>query len=294
MRSQDLAEAPAGQNERHDIHASCLRLRFELRAFVRRQCCRYLVFKQHPYAGRMGLLRTKSLFLAVAFAISVGTACGQNAGQPPSASLNESQIVLQMQQHSQAQTSELKGYKAVRHYQVEYHGFAAKIAAKMEVEVSFDASAGKSFRVVSQSGSGALCDKVLKRAVESEREAGKDKASTALNELNYRFKLVGTEDVFGRPAYILDVEPIIASTFLYRGKIWVDGADFAVVKMETEPAKSPSFWISKTLIHATNAKTDGFWLPQQVRSETKVRIGGTATLTIDYGTYEVQPELALR
>ena len=61
---------------------------------------------------------SKALLLAVAFAIPVGMAWGQNAGQLPSASLNESQIVLQMQQHNQAQTDELKGYKAVRHYQV--------------------------------------------------------------------------------------------------------------------------------------------------------------------------------
>jgi len=56
-----------------------------------------------------------------------------------------------------------------------------------------------------------------------------------------------------------------------------------VVKMETQPAKNPSFWISQTRIHYTGAKTDGFWFPQQVLSETKVRIGGTAVLTINYG-----------
>lgn len=246
------------------------------------------------YAPLMVFPNTKALLLAVAFAFSVGMAWGQNADQLPPASLDESQIVLAMQQHNQAQADELKGYKAVRHYQVEYHGFAARIGAKMVVEVNFDAYSGKNFRVVSQSGSGALCDKVLKRAVESEREAGKDKASTALNAQNYRFKLLGTEDVSGRPAYILQVEPLTSSSFLYRGRIWVDGADFAVVKMETEPAKNPSFWISKTLIHTASVKTGGFWLPQELRSETKVRIGGTATLTIDYGNYEIQPELALR
>jgi hypothetical protein len=31
----------------------------------------------------------------------------------------------------------------------------------------------------------------------------------------------------------------------------------------------------------------GFWLPQQNRSETEVRIGGTAVMTIDYGTYQI-------
>ena len=70
----------------------------------------------------------------------------------------------------------------------------------------------------------------------------------------------------------------------------MDAADFAVVKMETEPAKNPSFWISRTLIHYTGAKTDGFWMPQKVRSETKVRFGGTAVLTIDYGSYSISAE----
>jgi hypothetical protein len=60
--------------------------------------------------------------------------------------------------------------------------------------------------------------------------------------------------------------------------------------METEPAKSPSFWISRTLIHYTGAKTDGFWMPLKMRSETKVRFGGTAVLTIDYGSYNLSAE----
>lgn len=236
---------------------------------------------------------SKTLFLAAAFAFTAGTAQAQNRDATPSAALNADQIVHQMQQHSRAQNQELKGYKAERHYEVEYRGFAAHVAARMDVEVTFDAATGKSFRVLSQSGSGMLCDKVLKRAIESEKEASQDKASTALSEANYRFRLVGSELVDGHPAYILDVEPIMASKFLFRGRVWVDGSDFAVVKLETEPAQSPSFWISRTLIHATNAKTGDFWLPQQVRSETKVRVGGTATLTINYGTYQVQPEVAL-
>ena len=108
-----------------------------------------------------------------------------------------------------------------------------------------------------------------------------------MTEANYRFHLAGSENVAGRASYVLDVEPVTASKFLYRGKIWVDSADFAVVKMETEPAKNPSFWIARTLIHSTSAKVSGFWLPAELRSETKVRIGGTAVLTIDYGTYAV-------
>ncbi len=228
------------------------------------------------------------LALLCSFAAQLASPAASESGVQ--ADLTPAQIVARMEQHNQSQTGALKHYQALRHYGVEYRGFAGRLAAKMEVEVSYDAASGKSFRIVSQSGSAFLCDKVLKRAVDSEKEASRDKGSTALTVANYRFHLAGSESVAGRPAYILDVEPLTASKFLYRGKIWVDAADFAVVKMETEPAKSPSFWIARTLIHYTSAKTDGFWLPQQVRSETRVRFGGTAVLTIDYGTYAVVHE----
>jgi hypothetical protein len=193
-----------------------------------------------------------------------------------------------MQSHNQARTDGLKHYKALRHYQVEYRGFSTTLGAKMDVEVNYDAATGKTFQIVSESGSKFLLQKVLERAVDGEKEASADKGSTALTTANYRFQMAGSETVAGRPAYILDVEPLTDSKFLYRGKIWVDAADFAVVKIEAEPAKSPSFWISRTQIQFSTVRSDGFWLPEKNRSETKVRIGGTAVLTIDYGNYQVE------
>jgi hypothetical protein len=201
--------------------------------------------------------------------------------------MSATQIVEQMDRHNQSQTEALKHYQAVRYYEAEYHGFATTIEARMEVEVSFDGSSGKSFRILSQSGSKLLCEKVLKRAIESEKEASQDRGATALTPANYRLQLIGSEILNGRPSYILNVEPLKETKFLYRGKIWVDATDFAVAKIEAGPAKSPSFWISRTLIRYTSAKTGDFWLPKLSRSETKVRIGGTALLIIDYGSYQI-------
>jgi hypothetical protein len=205
---------------------------------------------------------------------------------PPT--LSSSQIVAQMQRHNLARTQTLKHYAALRHYAAEYNGLG-RLGGKMDVQVTYDAATGKSFRIVSQSGSKLLCEKVLKRAVDSEREAQQDKGATALNEANYKFHLTGMESLNGRPAYVLDVEPLTASKFLYRGKVWIDAADFALAKVEATPAKNPSFWISRTQMVFTNAATGGFWLSERSRSETKVRVGGTALLTIDYGHYDTVP-----
>jgi hypothetical protein len=228
-------------------------------------------------------LRNISLLILAALVL---TACAGWA-QSPSTSLSAEQIAEQLRSHNQARNDALRHYTAVRHYLVEYRGFSAKLEARMEVEASYDAKTGKSFRVLSESGSKALCDKVLRRALESEIEATHEKTATAMTTANYRFRLVGDEKLDGRTAYILDVEPLTASKFLVRGKIWVDATDFAVVKMEAEPSKNPSFWISRTLIRQSFAKTGEFWLAAKNRSETKVRFGGTAVLLIDYGNYQI-------
>lgn len=229
------------------------------------------------------------ILVASACLLAAGGVWAENGASLP-ASLSSGQIVAEMQRHNQARQQALGHYKSLRHYQVEYRGFSRTIAARMDVEVDYDADSGKSFRIVSQSGSKMLCEKVLKRAVESEKEAAQDKGATALTAANYRFQLAGNENLGGRATYILAVEPLKESRFLYRGKIWVDAADFALAKVEAEPSKNPSFWISRTLIRFTNAKTGDFWLPERNRSETRVRIGGTAVLTIDYGAYQVSPQ----
>jgi hypothetical protein len=206
---------------------------------------------------------------------------------PALADLPVDQIVDRMQLHDAAQSKQLDSYEAIRHYQVEYHGFMTTLTGRIDVQVTFDNASGKTFRVISQSGSKLLCEKVLMKAVMSEKEASLDKSSIAVTPANYSFQLVGTEVLDGRPSYVLHVDPLRPGKFLYRGRIWVDAADFAVARIEVEPARNPSFWISSTVIDSTNAKTDGVWLPQKNRSESRIRVGGTAVLTIDYGGYRV-------
>jgi len=230
------------------------------------------------------------LLWALASATAIAQAPISTAAADPT--LTVAQIVTEMEGHNQARATALKHFHSVRHYSVEYRGFSAKVAAQMEVEADYDSASGKTFHIVSQSGSKLLIDKVLKRLLDSETDA-QTQHSSDLNSANYTFRLVGTENVAGRPAYVLEVEPLTDNKYLYRGKIWVDTADFAVARIEAAPAKNPSFWISSTAIHHRYSKTGEFWLPAQNESDTDVRVGGKAVLTIDYGTYEVAPTAAL-
>lgn len=125
----------------------------------------------------MNTPRIRGFLLAAAFIATVAGVVAQSADSglstPLSPSLSADLIVERMQSHDRERTQELRSYKALRHYQVEYRGFSSKVNAKMDVEVDYDAFTGKNLMIVSQSGSKFLLEKVLKRAVDSEREASR-------------------------------------------------------------------------------------------------------------------------
>jgi len=221
-------------------------------------------------------------------AVLCGLMCAASlsAQAPAVPSLTASQIVTEMQSRNHARRSQLRHYHSVRHYSVEYRGYAMDIAAAMAVSVDYDAASGMTFTVISENGSRLLVNKVLKRLVESEKDV-QDHHSAELSPENYSFSLVGTDMVGERPAYVLAVAPRTDNKYLYRGKIWIDCSEFALMRIEAEPARNLSFWISSTTIHHDFERTDGFWLPASDRSETRVRVGGRAVLKIDYGTYDI-------
>lgn len=206
---------------------------------------------------------------------------------PASSGETADEIVRKLVQQNQRRAEELKGYTDRREYTVVYHGFPS-LKASMTVDARYTAPSEKQFQIISESGSKLLVNRVLKKLLESEQEAAKNPGETALTPANYTFSLLGEQDIAGRRSYRMHVEPRVSSKFLYRGTVFVDAQDYAVVQIQAEPAQNPSFWIRKTHIDHTYAKTGDFWLPEHNRSESTMRLGGTAVLTIDYGQYTLQ------
>ena len=200
--------------------------------------------------------------------------------------LTADQVVQRLTEKNKQRAVGLQHYCGKRSYRLEYRGFPASTEAAMLVDVSFDAPGTKRFTIVSSTGSKLIESRVFARLLESEQQAGdsSNRGRTELGPENYSFSLAGTEGT----NYVLNVEPKVESKFLYRGRIWVDGHDFAVTRIEAQPARNPSFWTTKSLIHHTYQKVDGgFYLPRENKTVTSVRLGGVATLTIEYQSYQV-------
>jgi hypothetical protein len=183
----------------------------------------------------------------------------------------------------------LHTYQGTRTYQVEYRGFPGARSAQMVVDVKYRSPGTKELVIQSATGSKLIIDRVLKKLLEAEIEAQDPEIQrhTALSEDNYFFTLIGCEDGSSGAAYLLKAEPRRMDKFLYRGRIWVDAEDFAVTKLEAEPARNPSFWTKKTEIEQVYVKVSDFWLPAHNHSATDIRLGGHADLTIDYRGYEI-------
>jgi hypothetical protein len=226
--------------------------------------------------------------IAVAtFLVMPYAASAQADHAPARPALNADQIVARLMQRNSERAEALAHYTGQRRYHLDYKGFPGSRDATMEVNVSFDAPASRHFTVTSETGSNLILNRVFRRLLESEQQATDEnnQKRIALTTANYTFSLAGIDGT----NYVLNVEPKQESKYLYRGRIWVDGQDFAVTRIDAAPAKNPSFWIAKSEIQHTYERVGSFYLPKQNKTVTNTRLGGVATLTIEYLSYNVTP-----
>jgi hypothetical protein len=237
----------------------------------------------------------RSCLLILPLQICIGPwqpACAQQPGTFASvanAPLSTEQIVKNLVGMNLERAQALHAYNGTRTYRVEYRGFPRTRSAEMIVDVNYRSPETKEFTIQSATGSKMIIDEVFKKLLQAETEtlAAEAQRRTALNGDNYDFTLVGYESTPFGSMYVLIVEPKTKDKILYRGRIWVDAEDFAVVRLEAQPAKSPSFWTKNSEVVQVYMKVSDFWLPARNHSIAAIRLGGRAELTIQYNNYQI-------
>src|ERR1700745_3677815 len=87
------------------------------------------------------------------------------------ASLSVDQVVDNLIRRNQERVQALLHSEATRVYPLVYRGFPGDREAEMTVEATYNSPSSKEFKVVSQSGSKLILDRVFKKLLESEKEA---------------------------------------------------------------------------------------------------------------------------
>ncbi|HTU48437.1 MAG TPA: hypothetical protein VMF91_25475 [Bryobacteraceae bacterium] len=197
-------------------------------------------------------------------------------------------IVARMTARDAERRAALSGYSVMRQYDL----VNKSRHAEMLVQLVCTSDGAKQFSILREDGSGTIRKHVFRKILEEEADASHrdTREGTRIIPANYTFHLVGAELVNGRPAYLLEVNPKSKSKYLIRGRIWVDAADYAIVRVEGSPAESPSFWTKSVHFVHTYRKVGDFWFAAFTTSVTDVRIFGTAELSIR--EFEQSPRLS--
>lgn len=233
------------------------------------------------------VITSLGIYLMLSAALAGQAVVSTEAKAATAAPLSLNQIVDNLLTRNAERARNLLHSDATRVYHLSYRGFPGSRDAEMTVQASYDSPANKEFKIVSQSGSKIILDRVFAKLLEAEKESVQPEiaSQTQLNRENYEFALVDGDGAQGQ--YQLQVTPKRKSKYVYRGKIWVDATDFAVTRIEAEPAQNPSFWTKKSEVHHQYQKVQNSWVPTRNESISYIRLGGRATLTIEYKNYRL-------
>ena len=178
------------------------------------------------------------------------------------------------------------GYQGMRRYILDNE--LTHKHAEILVHIDCGADGIKHFELVSQSGWKGAYRHVVNKMLTSEAEASHPdvRSRIRLSPENYEFHMLRSALLDDRMDYLLEVVPRRQEERLFEGRVWIDAQDYAVARIEGEPAKNPSFWIRGVHFVHTYQKSGLIWFPFATESTTEVRIFGATTLTIDYFDYK--------
>jgi hypothetical protein len=219
-----------------------------------------------------------------AIAIYLGAFVTYLNGQTPRPSADE--VVATMLVRDAAREAASGGYTGRREYVLENQELHKR--AEMLVSISCDGNGMKHFEVLSEDGWKSANKRVLHQMVDTESDSSRPqiRAKNRITSENYSFRMIDTGLLDGRTAYVIEATPRREDKALFRGRIWVDTEDYALVRVEGEPAKNPSFWTHKVHFVQQYYKSGTLWFPLSTTSVTNARIFGTTDVTIRYFDYK--------
>lgn len=164
-------------------------------------------------------------------------------------------------------------------------------AAEMLVKTDYRKASGKSYTVLSESGSSFWRKEVLNTLLDNEKRMSQPgNVETALiNSTNYEMNLdaAGREDLNGRNCLVLDITPRRSSEYLFNGKLWVDAHDYSIVQLKGIASKSAFFLAKAAAVSRQYESITG--LPMAIHAEavSGSALLGQTTVKIDYTNYQI-------
>ena len=198
-------------------------------------------------------------------------------------------VVLGIDAAVAAREENVIAYTVTEHYSVFRSEDKDHPAAQVIVKTSYQKDHGKTYAIVSQSGSSIILKQVIPRILDSEREINQpsNRIHSLITSANYNMRLQAEEKVVGRDCLVVQIAPRHASPYLFAGKLWVDAGDQSIVQLEGVASKSPSMFAGATQVSRTYDRISGYGMATHATAISNSWLLGRTTVQIEYTDYQI-------
>jgi outer membrane lipoprotein-sorting protein len=223
---------------------------------------------------------------AVSFLALLG--CAQVAAQQ----IDSAAVVQLVDAAVKARVDHVASYTVTEHYEVYRGKDEIHPAAEMTVRTLYQKDSGKSYTILSESGSKFIRTHVLRQLLDDEKQINLPgtREHSWFTSANYAMQLKpgGIQRVDGRECLALAISPRRKATNMIEGTLWVDAKDGTIVRLEGTSTQSPSVFTGPAQVSRQYVNVHGFAMATEARAVSESFLLGRTTVTIEYRDYQIE------
>lgn len=204
----------------------------------------------------------------------------------------EQDIVQRVDAANHSRYENLISFTDTEHYAVFRGDDEKHPAAEMTVHMTYRKGDGKSYEIVSQTGSQVIQKFGLEPLLENEKEIN-DPSRVQMSwftSANYdmHVKAAETRQMGDTPCVAVAITPKSKAPNMIDGTLWIDPRDGTIAEVDGIASRSPSIFAGTTHMMRDYTKMDGYAMAIHARAESHNALFGRTVITIDYSDYKLQ------
>jgi hypothetical protein len=224
----------------------------------------------------------------MALAIAIWLQAGAAAAQQP----DQAAVMRSIDDAVAHRFENVLGFTAIERYAVYRGSDETHPVAEMTVKDTYTKGVGKTYTIISQSGSGIILKFGLQPLLDNEKTINLpgNVEQSWFDTANYEMKLRagGAVKMNGRDCFVLDVKARRKAPNTIDGTLWVDAQNGMIVRLEGIATKSASAFAGTTHMMRDYVNLSGFPMALHARAESSSMLVGRSVVTIDYSDYNLQ------
>jgi hypothetical protein len=230
----------------------------------------------------------------LALALILLCLCIGNAG--PAQQPDAAEVIRLVDTAVRYRVENVLGFTDIEHYTVYRGKDETHPVAELTARDTYKKGVGKSYTVLSQSGSAVVQKFGLRPLLDNEAILNKpgNVEQSWFTSANYDMQLKpeGIRKENGRDCYTILIRARRSAPNMVNGTLWVDAKDGSIVQIEGVASKSPSPFAGTTHMMRQYSQIEGFPMATHARAESSSLLFGRTLILIEYSDYHLEVQTA--